>query len=115
MAELVAKGAFKMTTCQLVVDDAENAILKKLEKHPEKLDAVLKLWSDMIKKIDLEIMPDPEFPVVKETFDKYMGVMRHKADILFLAAALTMERPPHAILSGNREHFNDKVSERCKI
>lgn len=52
---------------------------------------------------------------VKATYDKYIGVMRHKADIPVLAAALSMDPAPHVILSGNRDHFNEAVAQRCGV
>ena len=50
---------------------------------------------------------------IKTTFKKYLGVMHHQADIPVLASALEVE--PNMILSDNREHFNDRVAERCGI
>jgi len=41
--------------------------------------------------------------------------MRHKADIPVLAAALSMDPAPHVILSGNRDHFNEAVAQRCGV
>jgi len=49
--------------------------------------------------------------VVKQAYEKYIGVMRHKV----LTAALSMKPAPDVILSGNREHFNDAVAGRCGI
>jgi hypothetical protein len=63
----------------------------------------------------LQILPNPNTDKVLTTKDEYLGVMRHKADIPVLAAALTMTPLPHVILSGNREHFNDAVAARCGI
>jgi hypothetical protein len=60
-------------------------------------------------------VPDPSFVLVKEVYEKYIGAMRHKADIPVLAAAIDCNPPPYVILSNNREHFNDLVSVRCGI
>lgn len=47
--------------------------------------------------------------------DKYLGIMRHKADIPVLAAALSMNPPPSLLLSDKRNHFNDRVANRSGI
>ena len=65
--------------------------------------------------IRLSVIKDPEPSTVIATRDKYLGIMRHKADIPVLAAALSMNPKPQAILSGNREHFNDSVAARRGI
>jgi hypothetical protein len=53
--------------------------------------------------------------IVKNAYTKYIGVMRHKADIPILAAALECVPPVHVILSGNTEHFNDAVATKCGV
>ena len=52
---------------------------------------------------------------VDEVYKKYIGVMRHKADIPILAAALECLPPVHVILSGNTEHFNEAVATRSSV
>lgn len=115
VAEMVARGVFDMATCQLCVDDAENAIVAKLQKKPDELDQTIINWEKLLADIRLIIVPDPDMASVIATRDKYLGVMRHKADIPVLAAALNMNPKPHVILSGNRDHFNDAVADRCGI
>ncbi len=115
VAEMVARGVFDMATCQLCVDDTEDAIVAKLEKKPDDLDQTITNWEKLVADIRLIVVPDPDAASVIATRDKYLGVMRHKADIPVLAAALSMDPKPHVILSGNRDHFNDAVADRCGI
>ncbi len=100
-----------LITCKLVVDDVEKEILKRSAKKNDY--ELVNAWTKLLEEIRLRIMPDPEAALVKETLDKYWGIMRHKADIPVLASAI--ELGPNLILSDNRTHFNDAVSERSGI
>lgn len=51
--------------------------------------------------------------LVRQTYNSYIALMRHKNDIPILACALTIK--PFVVLSGNREHFNDKVAAKSGI
>lgn len=115
VAEMVARGVFDLATCQICIEDTEDAIVNKLKDSPAELDDAISSWEKLKADTRLVILPDPDAAFVKEIWDKYLGVMRHRADIPVLAAALAIEPPPHVILSGNREHFNQKVEERCGI
>lgn len=115
VAEIVARGVFNLATCQICVDDAEHAIIDKLRRDPEILEQVIASWETLKADVRLNVLENPDTATVLATRDKYLGVMRHKADIPVLASALSMNPVPHAILSGNRAHFNDKVAERCGI
>jgi hypothetical protein len=115
VAEMVARGAFDLATCQLCIDDTEDAIVGKLKNKPDDLDATIASWDKLKADTRLNVLGDPDVATVNTTRDKYLGVMRHRADIPVLAAALSMKPPPHVILSGNRDHFNDAVSQRCGI
>jgi len=115
VAEIVARGVFDIATCQICVTDTEDAIVGKLGKKPDELDQAIVNWEKLKGDIRLIVLEDPDTKTVLSTRDKYLGVMRHKADIPVLAAALSMKPAPHVILSGNREHFNDAVSKRCGI
>lgn len=114
VSDLVVNGTFDMATCALTVEDAERAFLKKV-LNPAELDILVHRWEEMKSRMRLEILADPSLAEVKQAYEKYIGVMRHKADIPVLAAALSMNPAPHVILSGNREHFNDAVAQRCGI
>ena len=114
VSDLVVNGIFDMATCALTVEDAERAFLKKV-LNPAELDILVHRWEEMKSRMRLEILADPSLAEVKQAYEKYIGVMRHKADIPVLAAALSMNPAPHVILSGNREHFNDAVAQRCGI
>jgi hypothetical protein len=72
-------------------------------------------WSKLLEATRLKVLPDPPFAVVQEIYNKYIGVMRHKADIPILAAALECLPPVHVILSGNTEHFNPAVATRSGV
>jgi len=113
VAEMVARGVFDIATCQICVTDTEDAIVGKLGKKPDELEQAITHWEKLKADIRLIVLEDPDTATVLATRDKYLGVMRHKADIPVLAAALSMETAPHVILSGNHEHFNDAVSQRC--
>lgn len=115
VAEMVARGVFDLATCQLCIEDTEDAIVAKLKDRPDELDEAITSWEKLKTDTRLIVLPGPDPAFVKETWDKYLGVMRHRADIPVLATALSMEPQPHVILSGNRDHFNPKVEERCGI
>lgn len=108
---LAANKQVDLITCKLVVDDVEKVILEQAAKKNdyESVEA----WTKLLEEIRLRIMPDPEANMVKETLNKCWGIMRHKADIPVLASAI--ELGPDLILSDNRTHFNDAVSERSGI
>lgn len=115
VAEMVARGAFDLATCQLCVDDAEDAIMAKMRNKPEELEKTLANWEKFKSDTRLIVLEDPDAAQVQATRDKYLGVMRHLADIPVLAAALAMNPHPHMIISGNRNHFNDAVADRAGI
>jgi predicted nucleic acid-binding protein len=108
---LAANKHVDLITCKLVVDDVDKEILERAE---EKNDyELVGAWTKLLDEVRLRIVPNPEAVLVKETLDKYWGIMRHKADIPVLASAI--ELGPDLILSDNRTHFNDAVSERSGI
>jgi len=111
IAVLAANKHVDLITCQLVVEDIEKEILDRAQKAGN-LDTI-DTYAKFLKEIRLKIMPDPPIELVKETFKKYLGIMRHQADIPVLASAI--EIGPHLILSDNTEHFNASVSERSGI
>jgi predicted nucleic acid-binding protein len=115
VAEMVARGVFDLATCGICIEDTEDAIIAKLKHKPDELDETISNWQKLKTDTRLIVLPDPDAATVIATRDKYLGVMRHKADIPVLATALAMNPPPHVILSGNRDHFNPKVEERCGI
>jgi predicted nucleic acid-binding protein len=111
--KIVSTGAFNLATCEPCVRDVENAILSKLSARPDRLDLVLQEWHDLRKYTRLTVFPRPSVEYVKETYQQYIAVMRHKPDIEVLAAALIAK--PAAILSRNRDHFSDSVAQKCGI
>jgi hypothetical protein len=115
VAEMVARGVFDLATCRLCVDDMEEAILAKLQNKPEELHETMASWERLKTDTRLIIISDPEPDAVAAVSNKYLGVMRHRADIPVLAAALAMDPQPCVILSGNRGHFNNAVANRCSI
>jgi hypothetical protein len=115
VADMVVSGVFDMVTCEQVVKDVETAILRKCASKPDELDTAIDRWSKLLEASRLKVLPDPPFTVVQEVYNKYIGVMRHKADIPILAAALECLPPVHVILSGNTEHFNKAVATRCGV
>lgn len=115
IAEMAANGAFELVTCALCVEDTEDAIIAKLQGESELVDEVVENWQKLMRDIRITIMANPDMEIVNNTYTKYLSVMRHAADIPVLAAALSMVPKPHAILSGNRKHFNDKVAEAIGI
>jgi hypothetical protein len=100
-----------LITCGLVVKDIENAIIEESEKKKDY--QVINAWLEFYRQIPLKVMPNPPAELVRDTYIKYIGVMKHIADIPVLASAI--ELGPDLIVSDNVEHFNDKVSERCGI
>lgn len=115
VAEVVARDVFDLATCQLCVEDTEDAIMSRLQKKPELLEQVITSWEKFKTDTRLIVLDDPDAESVNATREQYLGIMRHKADIPVLAAALAMIPRPQVILSGNRDHFNDAVSDRCGI
>ena len=114
ICDLVASGTFDMATCSMVAEDAERAMLNKITNSTE-LEIIVQRWTSLKKLLRLQISPDPSLDTVKEVYDRYIGLMRHKADIPVLASAINYSPALYVILSNNREHFNDLVSARCGI
>jgi hypothetical protein len=115
VADMVVSGIFDMVTCEQVVQDVETAILRKCSTKFGDLDNVIDYWSKLLKASRLRVLPDPPLAIVQDVYTKYIGVMRHKADIPILAAALECVPRVHVILSGNTEHFNDAVATRSGV
>lgn len=113
VVDMVAAGSFRLCTCQTVINDVERAILQKLDKKPELLDQFVSDWQQMQHEVDLQVVPDATPELVRQTYASYIALMRHKNDIPILACALTIK--PYVVLSGNREHFNDKVAAKSGI
>lgn len=108
---LAANRQIDLITCSLVIKDIENEILyRAAEANSFEL---VDVFDQLIKQTRLKAMPDPPIELVKETYTKYLGIMRHQADIPVLASAI--ELGPNLILSDNDEHFNQLVAERCGI
>lgn len=110
---MVAAGYYQLCTCQTVINDVERAILQKLIKTPELLDQIILDWHQLQQEVNLQVIPDAKPELVRETYNSYIAIMRHKNDIPILACALTIK--PYVVLSGNREHFNDKVAAKSGI
>jgi predicted nucleic acid-binding protein len=110
---LAIKGTFRIVTCQQVIDDVERAIISKLQKTPEDLDTVIQRWELLKVNSRLAVTADESLESANRVYHEYIMLMRHKADIPILAAAIKLR--PSAILSGNREHFNDKVAHKYGI
>lgn len=108
---LAANKHVDLITCKLVVDDVENEVLERAQKKDDY--ELVGAWTKLLEEIRLRVMLDPPQSLVKDALAKYWGIMRHKADIPVLASAI--EIGPDLIISDNREHFNDLVSERCGI
>jgi predicted nucleic acid-binding protein len=111
--DMVAAGSYRLCTCQTVISDVERAILKKLGKEPEQLDQFVSDWHQLKHEVNLQVVPDAVPELVRQTYYSYIALMRHKNDIPILACALTVK--PYVVLSGNREHFNDKVAAKSGI
>ncbi|MGI0133803.1 MAG: hypothetical protein ACREBW_02440 [Candidatus Micrarchaeaceae archaeon] len=111
--DMVAAGSYRLCTCQTVINDVERAILQKLSKTPELLDQFVSDWSELQHEVNLQIVPEAAPDLVRQTYNSYIALMRHKNDIPILACALTIK--PYVVLSGNREHFNDKVAAKAGI
>jgi predicted nucleic acid-binding protein len=110
---LATQNVFKLAVCEQSIKEVETVILRKLQLRPELADTIIKKWTAALNKTNLTILPDPPKATVKETSSLYLSSMRHQADIPILAAAILAK--PRVILSGNREHFNDTVSQKCGI
>jgi hypothetical protein len=69
IAEMVARGAFELVTCQLCVDDTEDAIVAKLGGKPDALDQGIAQWEKLKTDIRLTVLtdPDPAIVLVTET------------------------------------------------
>jgi predicted nucleic acid-binding protein len=113
VVSLATHNVFKLASCEQSIKEAETAILRKLQRSPELLNIIIERWTATLQKTKLIILPDPPMAVIKETNFLYLSSMRHRADIPILAAAILAK--PSVILSGNREHFNDTVAQKCGI
>ena len=108
---LAADRRVDLVTCALVVQDVEDEVMQRAVQKDEY--SLVTDWNDLRSAIHLRIVADPPPSLVKDVFQKYLGVMRHQADIPVLASALEIR--PDWILSDNTEHFNAAVSQRCGI
>jgi len=111
--DLVAAGSYRLCTCQTVIHDVERAILQKLSKAPELLDQFVSDWQKLQQEVNLQVVPDATPELVRQTYNSYIALMRHKNDIPILACLLSVK--PYVVLSSNREHFNDKVAAKSRI
>ncbi len=111
--DLAINNSFHIVTCQQVIDDVERAILSKLQKIPEDLDTIVLRWETLKTNSRLAVIADEPLVSAKRVYHEYIKFMRHTADIPILAAAIKLN--PDAILSGNREHFNDAVAHKSGI
>jgi hypothetical protein len=91
----------------------ERTILNKLRTAQEELDRIVSDWHKAQIQTKLEVLPDAPPDLVRKTFTEYIALMRHRNDIPIFACAL--EARPYVVLSGNREHFNDKVAAKAGI
>lgn len=70
IAEMVARGAFNFATCQLCLDDTEDAIVAKLQKSPNDLEKVIGNWEKLKHDTRLIILPNPEMTAVSAICDE---------------------------------------------
>lgn len=110
---MVVSQRYSLATCAAVIGDVERAILHKTKVDSVDADTMLARWVVVQKRTNLIIVQDATGEEVKVTYAAYMPLMRHKNDISILAVALRCT--PKYIISNNREHFNDAVSNRCGI
>lgn len=108
---LALSKQIKLITCQQVVDDVEAEILDRCTKANDL--ALVDTWDQFKNSLSISIEPDATAEEFKAAYERYLPVMRHAADIPILAVAIRCK--PAIILSGNREHFNEKVEKRCGI
>jgi len=101
----------RLVTCNQVIEDVELEIIDRCEETGDL--GLIDTWHEFIQSLKIKIEPDATETEANNTYRQYIGVMRHKADIPILAVAIRLRLS--VILSGNREHFNDAVSERCGI
>lgn len=111
VAILAASKQVDLVTCELVVQDVEDEIIERCRAANDL--KVIETWHKLRQETRLRVDKDPPEEVVKQTYENFMGVMRHEADIPVIASAILIS--PTLILSGNVEHFNEAVSERCGI
>ncbi len=55
VAEMVARGVFNITTCQICVTDTEDAIIGKLGKKQDELDQVITNWEKLKGDIGVRV------------------------------------------------------------
>lgn len=108
---LVLSKQVRLVTCHQVIEDVENEILDRC--HTANNIELIDTWAKFLDNIKIQVEPDATQEEARITYQNYMGIMRHSADIPILAVAIRFR--PAVILSGNREHFNDSVGERCGI
>lgn len=111
--DMVAAGSYRICTCKTVIEDVERTILHKLRNGSEDLDQIIADWHKARTETRLEVLADAPPDLVRKIFAEYLPLMRHRNDIPILACAL--EARPYVVLSGNREHFNDKVAAKAGI
>lgn len=100
-----------LITCAEVIEDIEDEIFAQAKERNDY--DLIEICTQLIKQTRIKVLPNPPIELVKATNEKYLGIMRHKADIPVLASAI--EIGPNLILSDNRKHFNNSVAERCGI
>jgi len=111
---LASSGLVNINTCEYVIHEVKNVIQMKIT-NPADQQQTLNDLQLLIQRTRVLIHPNPSSQDVLNTLQLYLPLMRHKADIPVLTAALLVNPKTDVILSGNRNHFNDQVAQKCGI
>ncbi|MBI2863016.1 MAG: PIN domain-containing protein [Chloroflexi bacterium] len=100
---LGSHGVVGIETTQVVVDEVRAAL------HRKGVEAGSGSQFDrLLKAFGMKVHARPPAPAVEAGIGRFLPLMRHRADIAILVAAISVE--PDWLVTGNLEHFNPAVA-----
>ncbi|MBI4491250.1 MAG: hypothetical protein HY690_00445 [Chloroflexi bacterium] len=100
---LGASGVFSVETSEVVVFEVKAALARSgIATGPGSE------FARLIQELKLVVHPRPSEDAVREGMELYLPVVRHKADIPVVVAAVSAS--PDWLVSSNTRHFNARVA-----
>jgi len=100
---LGASGVFSVETSEVVIFEIEAALTRNgISTGPGSE------FARLVKELKLVVHPRPSEAAVRDGMSKYSPIVRHKADIPAVVAAVSTS--PDWLVSSDTEHFNAKLA-----